>query len=377
MENLNEKLLAACSEENLELITQILDSTSSNTIDLVNFQKSNGITPLILATSKGNLKIVELLISKGADINLKDNSGDTPLMCAAWNGYKEIAELLISKKADIIIQNKRGNSALFNAIIRKHSELAVILIDAGCNLNLQDNEGNTALNCSILNSQTEIALLLLTKGVDVNMLNKKGETALTLAIGMGLTEVTALLESKGATKTKSDLKLEKDVSKEIRKASAKSRKENAKVVEFWTGMLCILLIILNPMVLFLKLFLQIFISDSLSGQNIPPYLATIFNLELLSIIGLTILSVRAGIKLWKFAPNAVKIAKIFLILVVVFFIIDAFALRAVFSNINNQSVSNLLKLNNQFLLNAIVYCFFWFTYLSTSRYIRDSYKSTV
>ena len=42
----------------------------------------------------GHEEIVELLISKGADVNTKTNLGGTPLNEAAVNGHKEIADLL-------------------------------------------------------------------------------------------------------------------------------------------------------------------------------------------------------------------------------------------------------------------------------------------
>ena len=64
---------------------------------------------------KHNLKeIIELLISKGADINAKTNEnkelllergGETPLHWAVLNKRKDIGELLISKGADINAKN--------------------------------------------------------------------------------------------------------------------------------------------------------------------------------------------------------------------------------------------------------------------------------
>ena len=67
-------------------------------------------TPLHEATENNSKEMLELLISKGADINAKtydnknlfeDPGGKTPLHYAAENNSKEIGELLISKGADI------------------------------------------------------------------------------------------------------------------------------------------------------------------------------------------------------------------------------------------------------------------------------------
>lgn len=40
-------------------------------------------TPLMLAARDGKLKIVKLLISRGADVNARDNRGFVPLINAA------------------------------------------------------------------------------------------------------------------------------------------------------------------------------------------------------------------------------------------------------------------------------------------------------
>lgn len=70
-----------------------------------NFDKSNckygqppGGTPLMTAAEKGDIEIVELLISKGADVNAKNAAGDTAWSIAAknsWNGNSgKIIDLL-------------------------------------------------------------------------------------------------------------------------------------------------------------------------------------------------------------------------------------------------------------------------------------------
>ena len=45
----------------------------------MNAKSRSGWTPLHLAAANGHKEIVELLISKGADLNAKAVTGDTPL----------------------------------------------------------------------------------------------------------------------------------------------------------------------------------------------------------------------------------------------------------------------------------------------------------
>jgi ankyrin repeat protein len=56
---------------------------------------------LIEAAKQGDLKQVQELLEKGADINSKDNSGWTALMWVSDNGNAEIAKVLLAGGADI------------------------------------------------------------------------------------------------------------------------------------------------------------------------------------------------------------------------------------------------------------------------------------
>ena len=47
-----------------------------------------------LAAEEGHKQIVELLIAKGANVNVEDKAGRTPLDWATRWGLKEIADLL-------------------------------------------------------------------------------------------------------------------------------------------------------------------------------------------------------------------------------------------------------------------------------------------
>jgi len=77
------------------------------------------------ATWDGHKEVVELLISKGADVNAKDMYGKTPLH-RACEGEKGIAELLIDKGVDVNAEDNDGETPLDHAegeiadLLRKH-----------------------------------------------------------------------------------------------------------------------------------------------------------------------------------------------------------------------------------------------------------------
>ena len=87
-----------------------------------------GDSPLLWACYYGHIDMVKLLIENGANVNatrLADNS--TPLRSAAiWGEKKEIVELLISKGAKVNVVHRDGDTAVDRAkpeiaeILRKH-----------------------------------------------------------------------------------------------------------------------------------------------------------------------------------------------------------------------------------------------------------------
>ncbi|KAI8017515.1 Adenylosuccinate lyase [Camellia lanceoleosa] len=89
----------------------------------VNLKNNGGRTALHYASSKGWLKIAEILLSHGASINLKDKVGCTPLHRATSTGNSELCELLIEEGAEVDAIDKAGQTPLMSAVICENKEL--------------------------------------------------------------------------------------------------------------------------------------------------------------------------------------------------------------------------------------------------------------
>ncbi|MBO4707914.1 MAG: ankyrin repeat domain-containing protein [Elusimicrobiaceae bacterium] len=179
------------------------------------YDRDNG-TPLMRAAYNGHLKVVKLLIDKGADINIQNEAGSTALMKAAYKGYFEIVKLLIDKGAKINLKERHGATALIKGVAQGYTEIVKLLLDKGADVNVADAyncEDNicfhepegTALESAVFHDRIEIVKLLLNKGADVNFhLDFKQpscwwcETVLTRAVYTGNPEIVKLLIDKGA-----------------------------------------------------------------------------------------------------------------------------------------------------------------------------------
>jgi serine/threonine-protein phosphatase 6 regulatory ankyrin repeat subunit B len=72
---LDEESIDACSNYNLEIVKELLAKGAD-----VSTTTSSGYTPLHLACSKSNLKMIaKLLLDNGANVNTTNEDGDTPL----------------------------------------------------------------------------------------------------------------------------------------------------------------------------------------------------------------------------------------------------------------------------------------------------------
>ncbi len=166
----------------------------------VNSKDLKGLTLLHKAAQNNSKDIVELLISKGADVNARDNASTTPL---DRSSNMDVASLLIARGArfsnqEHIAKDNQGMTLLHRAVQNKSKKLAELLIAQGANVNAKNNQGDTPLHLAVQSNNKELAELLIAKRVDVNARDNYGHTPLHLALLYNNKEVAKLLIAKGA-----------------------------------------------------------------------------------------------------------------------------------------------------------------------------------
>ena len=92
--------------------------------------------PLSGAARRNHIHVAELLISKGAAVNVNEDTGHTPLMTAVQHGHDLMVELLITKGANVNCKDPlTGWTPLMLAALNGHTTAAQILIKNGANCN--------------------------------------------------------------------------------------------------------------------------------------------------------------------------------------------------------------------------------------------------
>jgi hypothetical protein len=138
-------------------------------------------TGLMIAAWEGNLELMELFVSRGANVNRTNANGEQALLFAAWRGHLEAARWLLERGAQ---PNRRGLqwSALHYAVFAGHDKVAQFLLERGADINARSTNGATPLMMAAREGREQLATLLLERGADAAMRNDVGDDAFVWAM---------------------------------------------------------------------------------------------------------------------------------------------------------------------------------------------------
>jgi ankyrin repeat protein len=108
----------------------------------------NGKTPLYWAVNKKNINIINLLLDHGAELTIH-----TALLHAIDSGYLDMVQLLVERGAPLNVVSR--STHLSRAIARGNLDIAKYLIKSGADVNLTSEYGNLPVEMCIkkLNSE--------------------------------------------------------------------------------------------------------------------------------------------------------------------------------------------------------------------------------
>ena len=183
-------MIIAAERGDTRLIQLLIDAAA---IDL---QNNDGWTPLIAATSAGQIEVVRLLLAAGADPNLQSQELETGLHLAAIEGDGDLVRLLIGHGAKTEPITGLGDTPLVLATLHGHTAAVAAILESYPDLGVHQ-QGVTAFGLAIVNQSTEIAQLLLAAGVSPVQIFKGGQTPLIIsAIHGNLELVRSIVDAK-------------------------------------------------------------------------------------------------------------------------------------------------------------------------------------
>lgn len=149
---------------------------------------------LIESAYEGDLAEVEILVAKGAAVNLQDKKKRTPTIFAASNGHTSVVEFLFGQGANINARDSDGQTALMYAAKRSFNETAAFLLKSGAEVDVKSKKkGITALILAAGWGNEELVRMLLEHGADPSITDNFGRTAKYYAEKMGGAAVANLL----------------------------------------------------------------------------------------------------------------------------------------------------------------------------------------
>ena len=145
----------------LKIVALLLDAKAE-----VRAKSKSGYTALhFAALTAGNPTMLELLISKGAQVDAIDAGfGQTPLHNAAYNADMQTVAVLLTKGADISTKDVVGCQPIHLAARGDNAEVIEFLIEKGAEVTAKENHGGTPLHLAASCCRPEAARVLLAHG---------------------------------------------------------------------------------------------------------------------------------------------------------------------------------------------------------------------
>ncbi|CAB0043472.1 unnamed protein product [Trichogramma brassicae] len=188
----------------------------------VDARDKSGNTPLHAALQRKHFKVVELLLTRGANANSANEEGSTPLhnICNRYNdddfGSKTLDVFLdinaeLDQPVQLDVQDKKGDTPLHLALKKYNKKMAVLLLKYGASPNLTNEDGRTPLHIVCSDCWDDLARTFLKtiddmqQTVEVDARDKKGWTPLHVALVHGDIAIAELLLKRGADQNSADM----------------------------------------------------------------------------------------------------------------------------------------------------------------------------
>jgi NACHT domain/Ankyrin repeats (many copies)/Ankyrin repeats (3 copies) len=155
-------------------------------------------TALIWAAELGHVRVVDLLLKKGANVNAQGGMYGNALQAASRAGQEEVVQMLLNKGAKVNAQGGAYGNALQAASSLGHENVVQILLNKGAEVNAQGGPFGNALQGASSAGHERVVQILLNKGAELHAQGGLYKTATNAALHGGHVKVKQMLMRAGA-----------------------------------------------------------------------------------------------------------------------------------------------------------------------------------
>jgi palmitoyltransferase len=161
----------------------------------INEKTNEGMTALHYAAYKGNIPLLQFLITSGASVDAVTNLGKNVIHMAAEGNQPSMMIYLITKEHQSSQSvDENGSTPLHWACYSGAEESVNFLLNLDVNIDAQDKEKLTPLHLAVLGGREKIVLKLLQKNANKTLTNVRGELPIDLARKKNQKRIAAILD---------------------------------------------------------------------------------------------------------------------------------------------------------------------------------------
>ena len=196
--NGGQEVLWECAQKGYKKLLQFILScgTDVNAFIWVPENLQEKCTLLHIASLRGQIEVVRLLLDSGADVNIPNANNDTVLHFAARSGNADIIKLILDKGMSVNLTSTQASTPVQLSPACNNPTAARAFVEVGATLNKTNKSDISPLMMAAYNGKLEAVRYLVKRGADINLCNNNKKSALLLAIeGAQLDTIRFLLKN--------------------------------------------------------------------------------------------------------------------------------------------------------------------------------------
>ena len=185
------ELIIAIENNDFNKVKMFLSQSDEQKVqDLLNTKYKEGedeynFTPLHCACKIGSIEIVQYLVARGCNVNVKTSYFRTPLHCACKSFKIDCVKFLVENGANIEAATKDQERPIHFSINFEGTGILEYLIGKGADINVKTNKGSTPLHIAIDMFQDDCSHILMDNPkIQLDQYDQNGFTPFLLAVSM-------------------------------------------------------------------------------------------------------------------------------------------------------------------------------------------------